>query len=73
MIRKRDELSLYDENVQTAEVVAIDLEEISMVLECEDRRREMLNLRHLADRHIRLGADDPFRAGGYVRSGLGPP
>ena len=42
-------------NGQTAEVVAIDPEGTSMVLEREDGRREMLDLNHLADRHVRPG------------------
>jgi ATP-dependent exoDNAse (exonuclease V) alpha subunit len=42
-------------NGQTAEVVAIDTEGSSMVLQREDGRREMLDMRHLADRHIRQG------------------
>jgi ATP-dependent exoDNAse (exonuclease V) alpha subunit len=42
-------------NGQTAEVVAIDPEGASMVLQREDGRREMLDLRHLADRHVRPG------------------
>ena len=42
-------------NGQTAEVVAIDPEGSSMVLEREDGRREMLDLAHLADRHLRPG------------------
>lgn len=42
-------------NGQTAEVVAIDPQGASMVLEREDGRREMLDLAHLADRHVRPG------------------
>ncbi|MET4898979.1 AAA family ATPase [Sphingomonadaceae bacterium jetA1] len=42
-------------NGQTAEVVAIDPAGSSMVVEREDGRRDMLDLRHLADRHIRHG------------------
>lgn len=42
-------------NGQTAEVVAIDPQGASMVLEREDGTREMLDMRHLADRHIRPG------------------
>lgn len=40
-------------NGQTAEVVAIDPEEASMVVAGEDECREMLDIRHVADRHIR--------------------
>ena len=42
-------------NGQTAEVVAIDPAGSSMVIAREDGRREMLDLAHLADRHIRPG------------------
>lgn len=42
-------------NGQTAEAVAIDPEGSSMVLERENGRREMLDLSHLADRHVRPG------------------
>jgi len=42
-------------NGQTAEVVAIDPAESSMVIQREDGRREMLDLAHLADRHLRPG------------------
>lgn len=42
-------------NGQTAEVVAIDPQGASMALQREDGRREMLDMRHLADRHIRPG------------------
>ena len=42
-------------NGQTAEVVAIDPEGSSLVVEREDGRREMLDLAHLADRHVRPG------------------
>ncbi|AXJ96344.1 MULTISPECIES: hypothetical protein [unclassified Sphingomonas] len=42
-------------NGQTAEVVAIDSHGASMVLQREDGRREMLDLAHLADRHLRPG------------------
>lgn len=42
-------------NEQTAEVAAIDPVGSNMVLEREDGRREMLDLAHLADRHIRPG------------------
>jgi len=42
-------------NGQTVEVVAIDPQGASMVVAREDGRREMLDMRHLADRHIRPG------------------
>lgn len=42
-------------NGQTAEVVAIDPQGSSMVLQREDGAREMLDLAHLADRHVRPG------------------
>ena len=42
-------------NGQTAEVVAIDPGGSSMVVPREDGRREMLDLAHLADRHVRPG------------------
>lgn len=42
-------------NGQTAQVVAIDPAGSSLVLEREDGRREMLDLAHLADRHLRPG------------------
>jgi hypothetical protein len=42
-------------NGQTAEVVAIDPAGSSMVVEREDGRRDMLDLAHLADRHVRPG------------------
>jgi hypothetical protein len=40
-------------NGQTAEVVAIDPQDASMVVERDDGRRNMLDLAHLADRHVR--------------------
>ncbi|MBD8548311.1 hypothetical protein [Sphingomonas sp. CFBP 8760] len=46
-------------NGQTAEVVAIDPKGSSMVVAGEDGRREMLDLAHLADRHIRPGGCGP--------------
>lgn len=42
-------------NGQTAEVVAIDPQGASMILQREDGRRDMLDLAHLADRHVRPG------------------
>ncbi|WP_447406982.1 hypothetical protein, partial [Clostridium perfringens] len=36
-------------------MVAIDPAESSMVIQREDGRREMLDLAHLADRHLRPG------------------
>ena len=42
-------------NGQTAEVVAIDPAGSSMVVAREDGQREMLDLAHLADRHVRPG------------------
>ena len=42
-------------NGDTAEVVAIDPQGASMVVEREDGRRDMLDLAHLADRHVRPG------------------
>ncbi|WP_230781772.1 hypothetical protein [Sphingomonas sp. Leaf37] len=36
-------------------MVAIDPQGASMVVEREDRRRDMLDLAHLADRHVRPG------------------
>ncbi|MEH3101099.1 hypothetical protein [Sphingomonas adhaesiva] len=43
-------------NGQTAEVVAIDPQGASLVVAREDGRREMLDLSHLADRHVRPGS-----------------
>ena len=40
-------------NGHTASVVAVDPQGSSMMVEREDGRREMLDLHHLADRHIR--------------------
>ncbi len=42
-------------NGQTAKVVAIDPVGSSMILQREDGRREKLDMRHLADRHVRPG------------------
>ena len=42
-------------NGDTAEVVAIDPAGSSMVVERENGRRDMLDLSHLADRHVRPG------------------
>lgn len=42
-------------NGDIAEVVAIDPQGASMVVEREDGRRDMLDLAHLADRHVRPG------------------
>lgn len=42
-------------NGQTAEVVAIDPGVSNMALQREDGRRDMLVMRHLADRHLRPG------------------
>lgn len=43
-------------NGDTAEVVAaIDPQGASMVVEHENGRRDILDMRHLADRHVRPG------------------
>jgi hypothetical protein len=42
-------------NGDTAEVVAIAPQGASMILQREDGRRDMLDIRHLADRHFRPG------------------
>ena len=42
-------------NGHTAEVVAIDMRESSMVVAMEGGERQMLDLHHLADRHVRPG------------------
>ena len=42
-------------NVATAMVVAIDPQGSNVLVEKDDGERQMLDLRHLADRHIRPG------------------
>ena len=42
-------------NGHTASVVAVDPQGSSMTVERQDGRREMLDLTHLADRHVRPG------------------
>ena len=42
-------------NGHTAEVVAIDPERASLLVERQDGRRETLDMTHLADRHVRPG------------------
>lgn len=42
-------------NGSMAAVVKLDLQESSIVVEQDDGERQMLDLRHLADRHVRPG------------------
>lgn len=53
--RLRNNYSAEGLNGTTATVVAIDPQGSSVVVEKDDGERQMLDLRHLADRHVRPG------------------